>query len=108
MPDAAHAMQPHVGQGANQAVEDAIALAVFLEGQDADAAVAALASYEAFRRERTDIVQMESRKNGQRYDSHYQRLEERDREIKNTVEFRKWLFDYDVETAATANLLPQH
>jgi salicylate hydroxylase len=106
--DAAHAMQPHVGQGANQAVEDAIALAVFLEGRNADAAVDGLESYEAFRRERTDIVQRESRKNGQRYDSHYQRLEERDREIKNSVEFRKWLFDYDVETAATANLLPQH
>lgn len=102
--DAAHAMQPHVGQGANQAVEDAIALAVFLEGQTPGTVGAALQSYEAFRRERTDIVQAESRKNGQRYDSHYQRLEERDREIKNSVEFRKWLFDYDVETAAAANL----
>jgi salicylate hydroxylase len=32
--DAAHAMLPHVGQGANQAIEDGVALAVFLEGRD--------------------------------------------------------------------------
>jgi salicylate hydroxylase len=98
--DAAHAMQPHVGQGANQAIEDAIALSVFLEGGSSDSVPDALGRYEAFRRERTDIVQAESRINGQRYDSHYKSLEERDQEIKNTVEFRKWLFDYDVESAA--------
>jgi salicylate hydroxylase len=33
--DAAHAMLPHVGQGANQAIEDGTALAVFLEGRHA-------------------------------------------------------------------------
>lgn len=98
--DAAHAMQPHVGQGANQAVEDGIALSVFLEDRNSEGIVGALERYEAFRRERTDIVQAESRKNGQRYNSRYQRLEDRDREIKSSVEFRKWLFDYDVETAA--------
>jgi salicylate hydroxylase len=33
--DAAHAMLPHLGQGANQAIEDGIALAAILENRDA-------------------------------------------------------------------------
>ena len=32
--DAAHAMLPHLGQGANQAIEDGVALSVLLEGRD--------------------------------------------------------------------------
>ena len=100
--DAAHAMLPHVGQGANQAIEDGIALAVLLEGCDAAAAPGALRQYEAFRRVRTEVVQAEARKNGLRYDSRYESLEQRDREITTSAEFRKWLFDYDVEKAALA------
>ena len=100
--DAAHAMLPHVGQGANQAVEDGVALAVFLE-QCGPAEVAdALRRYEAFRRERTGIVQAEARRNGLRYDSQYENLEQRDREVANAAVFRKWLYDYDVEQAAVA------
>jgi salicylate hydroxylase len=34
--DAAHAMLPHLGQGANQGIEDGLALAIFLEGRNAD------------------------------------------------------------------------
>ena len=51
--DAAHAMLPHVGQGANQAIEDGVALAVFLEGRDSAETADALRRYETFRRERT-------------------------------------------------------
>jgi salicylate hydroxylase len=102
--DAAHAMLPHLGQGANQAIEDGVALAVMLEGQDAAAVPGMLQHYEAFRRARTDIVQAETRKNGLRYDSRYENLEQRDREIVTSVDFRKWLFDYDVEQAALAFL----
>jgi salicylate hydroxylase len=102
--DAAHAMLPHLGQGANQAIEDGAALAVFLERRDPAEVAAILPRYEAFRRQRTDIVQAEARKNGLRYDSRYASLEQRDREIANSAKFRKWLFDYDVETAAIAAL----
>jgi salicylate hydroxylase len=98
--DAAHAMLPHLGQGANQAIEDGVALAVFLEGQTSGEIADALRRYEAFRRGRTDVVQAEARKNGLRYDSKYKSLEERDQEIASSAEFRKWLYDYDVEKAA--------
>jgi salicylate hydroxylase len=100
--DAAHAMLPHVGQGANQAIEDGIALAVLLGGCEAAGVPSILRHYEAFRRARTDIVQAEARKNGLRYDSRSGSLEERDREIATSAEMRKWFYDYDVEKAAIA------
>ena len=102
--DAAHAMLPHLGQGANQAIEDGVALAVFLKGRDSAEASDVLRRYEAFRRERTDVVQAEARKQGLRLDSRSGSLQQRDQEIARSVEFRKWLYDYDVEKAATAYL----
>jgi salicylate hydroxylase len=102
--DAAHAMLPHLGQGANQGIEDGVALAIFLEGRKADEVPDLLPTYEKFRRERTDIVQAEARRNGLRYDSRSGSLEQRDKEIANAAVFRKWLYDYDVETAALACL----
>ncbi|MBO0753380.1 MAG: FAD-dependent monooxygenase, partial [Bradyrhizobiaceae bacterium] len=92
--DAAHAMLPHLGQGANQAIEDGVALAVLLEGETSAAVPETLRAYEGFRRVRTDMVQAESRQNGLRYDSRYASLEQRDREIKNSAAFRKSLYDY--------------
>jgi salicylate hydroxylase len=61
-----------------------------------------LPQYEKMRRVRTDVIQAEARKSGLRYDSKYENLEERDREIKNSAAFRRSLFDYDVEEAAVA------
>jgi salicylate hydroxylase len=98
--DAAHAMLPHLGQGANQAVEDGVALAVLLEGKASAEVPEILRGYERFRRPRTDVVQAEARQNGLRYDSRYESLEQRDREIRNAPALRKWLYDYDVEQAA--------
>jgi salicylate hydroxylase len=100
--DAAHAMLPHLGQGANQAIEDGVALAVLLEGKTSAEAPEILRAYERFRRVRTDVVQAEARQNGLRYDSRYESLEQRDREIQNSAAFRKSLYDYDVEHAAKA------
>jgi salicylate hydroxylase len=102
--DAAHAMLPHLGQGANQGIEDGVALAVLLEGTSAAEVPEILRDYERFRRARTDVVQAEARKNGLRYDSRYESLEQRDKEIRNAPELRKWLYDYDVEHTAQAFL----
>jgi salicylate hydroxylase len=101
--DAAHAMLPHLGQGANQAIEDGVALAVFLEGRDPDEVADILQRYEEFRRARTNDIQAEARKTGLRYDSKYDNLEQRDREIAKSGAFRKSLYDYDVEKAAIAH-----
>jgi salicylate hydroxylase len=102
--DAAHPMLPHLGQGANQAIEDGFALAVFLQGRQADEVGDILPRYETFRRARTDLVQAEARKNGLRYDSRSGSLEQRDKEIADAAILRKWLYDYDVEKAAMAHL----
>jgi salicylate hydroxylase len=102
--DAAHAMLPHLGQGANQAIEDGVALSVLLEGQGAADVPDILRQYERLRRVRTDVVQAEARKNGLRYDSKYENLEQRDHEIANSRAFRRSLFDYDVETDAISVL----
>lgn len=102
--DAAHAMLPHLGQGANQAIEDGCALSIFLEGCAAGDVPGVLKSYEAFRRPRTDLIQAEARRNGLRYDSRSGNLEQRDREIATSAQFRKSLYDYDVEKDALARL----
>ncbi len=98
--DAAHAMLPHLGQGANQAIEDGMALAALLRGVEADGIAPALAAYEQLRRDRTSAVQRGARDNGRRYDSAYDDLSERDREIRSARDFRLWLYDYDAEAAA--------
>lgn len=99
--DAAHPMLPHLGQGANQAIEDGTALAVLLQKcRKGDDIETVLKKYEAFRHSRTSLVQAEARKNGLRYDSKYEDLAQRDREIANAAEFRKSLYDYDIEKEA--------
>ncbi|WP_432841713.1 FAD-dependent monooxygenase [Dactylosporangium sp. CA-092794] len=98
--DAAHPMLPHLGQGANQSIEDAAALSVFLAGAGPQGVPEALLAYENLRRHRTTEVQLGARANGRRYDSHFQDLAERDAEIAGSVPFRSWLYDYDAEAAA--------
>ena len=100
--DAAHPMLPHLGQGANQAMEDGVALGVLLEGRSREEVPAVLQAYEALRRPRTAMVQTESRRNGMRYDSLYKNLAQRDEEIRNAPVLRKNLYDHDIEKEAKA------
>jgi salicylate hydroxylase len=100
--DAAHPMLPHLGQGANQAIEDGMALATILANTDRSTVLAALLLYERLRRERTAKVQSGARENGLRYDSFHADLSLRDAEIKAHAGFRKQLYDYDVVPEARA------
>jgi salicylate hydroxylase len=102
--DAAHPMLPHVGQGANQAIEDGIALATVLDHLDAASAPRALRIYETVRRERTARVQRSARVSGQRYDSETGDLADRDRQLSNQADERAWIWDSDAEVEATAAL----
>ena len=94
--DAAHPMLPHLGQGANQSIEDGIALATILARAGKANWPAALLAYERLRRERVAAVQRGARENGLRYDSVYSDLGLRDAEIAAHAEFRKKLYDHDV------------
>jgi salicylate hydroxylase len=100
--DAAHPMLPHLGQGANQSIEDGMALATILAQADKITAPLALLAYEKLRRERVAEVQRGARANGLRYDSAYSDLGLRDAEITAHAEFRKTLYDHDVVPDAQA------
>jgi salicylate hydroxylase len=100
--DAAHPMLPHLGQGANQSIEDGMALATILAQADRAHAPSALQAYEKLRRERVAEVQRGARQSGLRYDSSYSDLGVRDAEIRAHAEFRKALYSFDVVPAAKA------
>ncbi len=100
--DAAHPMLPHLGQGANQSIEDGMALATILARADRASAPAALLAYERLRRERVAQVQRGARENGMRYDSAYSDLGVRDAEITAHAAFRRRLYDHDVVPEAQA------
>jgi salicylate hydroxylase len=103
--DAAHAMLPHLGQGANQSIEDGMALATILANATRETIPGALLAYERLRRERTAKVQSGARENGLRYDSLHPDLGIRDAEITAHAEFRKRLYDHDVVPEARAAAL---
>jgi salicylate hydroxylase len=104
--DAAHPMLPHLGQGANQSIEDGMALATILARATLETAPAALLAYERLRRERVATVQRGARENGLRYDSANPDLGVRDAELAAHAAFRRRLYDHDVvpeaQAAATA------
>jgi salicylate hydroxylase len=105
--DAAHPMLPHLGQGANQSIEDGMALATILARADRKTAPPALVAYERLRRERVAQVQRGARENGLRYDSLYADLAVRDAEITAHAAFRKRLYDHDVVPEAQAAVITQ-
>ncbi len=90
--DAAHPMLPHLGQGVNQALEDAVSLATLLGAVTSPAGVPpALAAYQELRRDRTARVQLGSRRNGAGYDSSGSQLTD-----------RRWIYEYDAWAEAAA------
>ena len=90
--DAAHPMLPHLGQGVNQALEDAVALATLLAAGTSSAGVPrALAVYERLRRDRTALVQLGSRRQGAGWDSSGSQLVD-----------RRWIYEYDAWAEAVA------
>lgn len=96
--DAAHPMLPHVGQGANQAIEDAVALATLLARTDS--VFDALKLYERVRRPHAARVQQWSRANGARYDAPTANVAQRDRELSNQARDRAWMWNNDAEAEA--------
>ncbi|WP_020669725.1 FAD-dependent monooxygenase [Amycolatopsis nigrescens] len=93
--DAAHAMLPHHGQGANQTIEDAVALADCLAAAEPRIA---LRRYERLRRARTRMVQHCSRQASPSLhlpDGPAARL--RDSELAEPVEAFAWIHGYDVQ-----------
>ncbi|WP_166905312.1 FAD-dependent monooxygenase [Mycobacterium sp. DL440] len=67
--DSAHAVTPHLGQGANQAIEDAMTLAVLLRGAKPGEISARLRRYEDLRMDRTGHVRRQARHAGRIYRS---------------------------------------
>jgi salicylate hydroxylase len=100
--DAAHPMLPHLGQGANQSIEDGMALATILAAATPQTAARALLAYERLRRDRVAQVQRGARENGLRYDSANPDLGVRDAEIAAHAAFRRRLYDHDVVPEAKA------
>jgi salicylate hydroxylase len=100
--DAAHPMLPHLGQGANQSIEDGMALATILLQTDNAAVPAALLAYERLRRQRVAEVQLGARQHGLRVDSLTGDLAKRDAELAAHADFRRHLYSYDVVPHAKA------
>lgn len=88
--DAAHPMLPFSRQGANQAIEDGMALATLLQGSSTADVPDVLARYQVLRRDRTAALQLSSRANAERRGL-----------VKPALNAgTAWVLDYDVEDAA--------
>ncbi|MFC5142288.1 FAD-dependent monooxygenase [Actinomycetospora rhizophila] len=96
--DAAHPMLPHMGQGANQAIEDAAVLAALLGEADGDVPER-LATYEATRRPRTDRIQGQSRRNGERFSGARDLTSAGDSGADGDL---SWVYGYDAPAAGRA------
>jgi salicylate hydroxylase len=94
--DAAHAMLPHHGQGANQTIEDAFVLADCLAGATPDDLGAALRRFQVLRRARTRKVQFASRvKNDVLHLPDGPDAQRRDRRLADIPADVAWIHDHD-------------
>ncbi|WP_406689099.1 FAD-dependent monooxygenase [Saccharopolyspora sp. ID03-671] len=98
--DAAHAMLPHHGQGANQSIEDAATLASLLHRF---APEQALPRYERLRRARTRAVQRSSWvASALLHLPDGPEADERDRRLAEIPDTLQWIHEHDAEAAANA------
>lgn len=97
--DAAHAMLPHVGQGGNQSIEDAAALAEVLRDRPLGEAASAFQEYDRARRERASYIQRFSRRLGLQYDGRRAEFSGTGR-LAAREDVMRWIFSHD--SAATA------
>ena len=96
-------MLPHLGQGANQSIEDGMALATILAQADASAVPPSLLAYERLRRERVAEIQRGARQNGLRLDSDVRRSAgPRRSSSPRTPNSASSLYSYDVVPDARA------
>jgi salicylate hydroxylase len=100
MGDAAHPMVPHIGQGAGQSIEDAITLAVLLEGCTGAEVAGRLKLYEALRLARTTRVQALARAAGKLYRSEHDNPSEKAERLREWMAQGRWVFEHDAEMAA--------
>jgi salicylate hydroxylase len=98
--DAAHAMLPHQGQGANQSIEDAVVLARELVADPGDP-LAAIGSYVRQRRARTRNVQRYSRLAGTLVHVPDERAAERDAVLDRLGDDVGWMHGYDARKVVT-------
>jgi salicylate hydroxylase len=100
--DAAHPMLPHAGQGSNQAIEDAAALAAYLADEDSTIAES-LRRYERLRKARTRQIQLGSRGNAACFQlPDGPATEERNARLLALPEMVGWIHGYDVYSALAA------
>ncbi|MGH3952487.1 MAG: FAD-dependent monooxygenase [Mycobacterium sp.] len=97
--DAAHPMTPHLGQGANMSIEDAVVLATVLAGASAADVPRRLALYESLRRDRTTRVQRNARQSGHVYRSVDLTAQQQAAQLIEILT-GNWIPDYDAATAA--------
>jgi len=94
--DAAHAMLPHHGQGANTTIEDAVTLTELLVGASPSEFEAVAGRYEALRRARTRKIQRSSRvTNDLLHLPDGPTLAERDRRVSRFPEDFGWIHQFD-------------
>ncbi len=97
--DAAHPMLPHAGQGTNQAIEDAAALAAYLSNPQLSVSEA-LRSYEHLRKARTRQIQLGSRANATCFQvPDGPPADERNARLRNLPQMVGWIHEYDVYAA---------
>ncbi|RSH89896.1 hypothetical protein EHS25_001882 [Saitozyma podzolica] len=104
--DAAHAMTPHQGSGAGQAIEDALFISAFLtsdgvlnasKGDRAEKIQSAIELFEEIRHPRSSKVQSTSDEAGQLYEYNGAEKDDVRRITSNLQQRTKWIWEFDVE-----------